>query len=631
MPPRQPLSPLSFETCAQPSDAESDAIVASDDELDEASRESRRRRIESLADTYRRGAPLYILSASLQGPFDKGWVNPWRKNRRRKASSERKVGFKEADSAQNRIVQETDPERRRQSRHAKSPIAPAEPGPASSARSQRSTLPEDERSRGSRPSSGRLKAPTPSGKESQAHGSSPVYRQNNDHWLKGDRNYLRLTQVDTPSSPTSSLSARHLDAKPSKRRSMGGPSRHSASRGSATTDQRQTEGTPVKRVTSRSESSTDNQTPHGSRASVSHAASPAVSGQAVNPEASLCIASSGSHLPKFEYRRRKKSSSKKRRSSSKKDISAPECEKTEQATSLVGDLKPSDERPAPRPVESEANHFTETGERLPSAQRMPKDPGVTDYEPSLHSTALPKRSPNVDASPDAQLSTQAALLHAQQSFQNDLDTPERTTQEKRPASQSPSRSQPPPGSVTPFYRLNTPNPNANDPSNGDRVEGPQMMSTQYMIDAATPFTVGTGKKNKRSGASKSKSSNKKRKKASFAVSLSPSNDRPSHENASASEHPSAEAGTRPQDIQHQSANNQSESQLSALPFTLSGSTPPTAQDGQGNEPADSFDLSQAIAEAGSWLQQSFDLNVDMREVNKTGRSSSAVDVDSAIH
>ncbi|KAM5474985.1 hypothetical protein MauCBS54593_001456 [Microsporum audouinii] len=59
-----PLSPAS-------SDSESDR--------DEAARAAKRRRIEQVARDYLQGQPPFILTATLNGPFDDGWVNPWRK------------------------------------------------------------------------------------------------------------------------------------------------------------------------------------------------------------------------------------------------------------------------------------------------------------------------------------------------------------------------------------------------------------------------------------------------------------------------------------------------------------------------------------------------------------------------
>ncbi|PIG82241.1 hypothetical protein AARAC_000236 [Aspergillus arachidicola] len=68
-------------------------------------------------------------------------------------------------------------------------------------------------------------------------------------------------------------------------------------------------------------------------------------------------------------------------------------------------------------------------------------------------------------------------------------------------------------------------------------------------------------------------------------------------------------------------------------MTLTGTTPPTAQEGQQGFPgADSFNLAEAIADAGSWLQQSFDLNRDLRlcETSKSAPTSSAGTRRSAI-
>lgn len=666
MPPRRSPSPLSFETCPQAADLDTGSIAASDDELDEAGHASQRRRIEKLAESCRWGAPPFILSASLQGPFDQGWVNPWRKNRKRKAGPGCGVGFqKEVERAENHVVQETDAQRRRQRRrYPTSSTAPPESDHGSPARLRSSISPERERGRYSRLSSSKLNRSTSGMKEAQAPGSSQIRRQSNDDWLKRNPKYPCLAHVDSPSSPTNKLSTRRLDAKPLQRRSMEHSTRHS-SRSSSMAGQKET-APPASKSTlvPRPESVTNNNTPHSTELSRGHPNLPASLSEAANPEASICILSSSSHFPKFEYRRRKKSSSKKRRSKSSsiprgeeanpspsthgKNANAPDSPRratpeegaavvehnqigqNHQATLWIGNSKADAEMPGPYPAKDKENNSTAAvaSEELPSAQPVSNNLGITDYEPSLETTSVPKSNPDHGGtSPGAQLSTQAALLLAQQSFKNDLNTPEHafptTSERKMRPSQSPSRKQPP--HVTPFHRLNTPNPDASE-SSRDGVDGPQMMSTQYMIDATTPFTVSTEKSNKRSGAStKSRPSSKKRKKASFAMPSSPLNELSLHGNRTLSKHRSAETGRNSHDM-HQSADNQSsESQRAALPF-LAGSTPPTAQDGQGAEPADSFNLSQAIAEAGSWLQQSFDLNMEMKECSKAGPSAAADDV-----
>ncbi|GAB1214807.1 hypothetical protein ATERTT37_003977 [Aspergillus terreus] len=74
MPPGRAVSPLSLETYSPPpSNNDIDEIVGSDEELDKAGRAAQRQRIQKLADAYNEGKPLFILSASLRGPFDDGW------------------------------------------------------------------------------------------------------------------------------------------------------------------------------------------------------------------------------------------------------------------------------------------------------------------------------------------------------------------------------------------------------------------------------------------------------------------------------------------------------------------------------------------------------------------------------
>ncbi|EHY53253.1 hypothetical protein ABEF92_001087 [Exophiala dermatitidis] len=53
-----------------------------DVEEDPEHRAAKRRRIETYAAAYRRGESLFIATAQLKGPFDKGWKNPWAQKRR---------------------------------------------------------------------------------------------------------------------------------------------------------------------------------------------------------------------------------------------------------------------------------------------------------------------------------------------------------------------------------------------------------------------------------------------------------------------------------------------------------------------------------------------------------------------
>ncbi|KIW20954.1 hypothetical protein PV08_01533 [Exophiala spinifera] len=54
----------------------------SDEEIDDEQRAAKKRRIQSYATSYLRGEPIFIATAHLNGPFGKGWRNPWLKKRK---------------------------------------------------------------------------------------------------------------------------------------------------------------------------------------------------------------------------------------------------------------------------------------------------------------------------------------------------------------------------------------------------------------------------------------------------------------------------------------------------------------------------------------------------------------------
>lgn len=153
----------------------------------------------------------------------------------------------------------------------------------------------------------------------------------------------------------------------------------------------------------------------------------------------------------------------------------------------------------------------------------------------------------------------------------------------------------------------------------------QSMNTQFLLDAATPYAFSTEKKQRasRPGSSSPMTRSSKRKRTANMEIPSPSdrsqsitgdNDYHTAESQSSgdegSPRPMAQRSDHPSI--HQCATDAS------LPFTLSGSTPTTGQDGQGaHQGMESFNLSQAIADAGSWLQQSFDLVKDIGPSQRT--------------
>ncbi|KAK2746954.1 hypothetical protein FQN57_002526 [Myotisia sp. PD_48] len=83
--PRPPTSPLFFEPLdSTPAD---NIVEAGDSDgdgnIDDDARAAKKRRIERLAQNYLEGKPLFISTATLRGPFDDDWVNPWKKQPKR--------------------------------------------------------------------------------------------------------------------------------------------------------------------------------------------------------------------------------------------------------------------------------------------------------------------------------------------------------------------------------------------------------------------------------------------------------------------------------------------------------------------------------------------------------------------
>lgn len=82
---RRSTSPITFEAFLS---ADSEAILDipdSEDDLDDTGRAAKRRRVEELGKAYLEGKPLFILSAGLRGPFGNDWVNPWKQPRGKKS------------------------------------------------------------------------------------------------------------------------------------------------------------------------------------------------------------------------------------------------------------------------------------------------------------------------------------------------------------------------------------------------------------------------------------------------------------------------------------------------------------------------------------------------------------------
>ncbi|RMD40600.1 hypothetical protein DV735_g4530, partial [Chaetothyriales sp. CBS 134920] len=104
------------------------------DDADEAEQEERqraakrrRRRVADAAASYLRGEQLFILTASLNGPFDKGWKNPWARKRQKRGeghahgtAAETAVPHKTSEREHKEHKEQAAPKQRRRQRQHRS-------------------------------------------------------------------------------------------------------------------------------------------------------------------------------------------------------------------------------------------------------------------------------------------------------------------------------------------------------------------------------------------------------------------------------------------------------------------------------------------------------------------------------
>lgn len=607
-------------------------MIGSDDELGEEERAAKRQRIEKLAEAHLQGRPLFILSASLKGPLDTGWKNPWKKDRTHKNTGRAERKIQDGKQRRNlrspeKVVKETDPQPSRFLKSGtaeQSPVSVSSPGirwpKAPLIRDSASPTPKGSRSKPTSMRSALSENRPASTSKFFAHANHDKLRPLEDHtfdgpgstdWLKRDGKRSNFGSMNgLPSSPT-----------PKRSMNISNPEKTP---------------NPLSKELLKG----------GKQAPVDTPISPTKRNDLTT--SSFNVVSSTSQLPRFEYRKHRRHVSSPgpkpahKQQGSHTDGSnrllltsvsdVPENNTTGESDVEMADAEPEEEeRPPPQKDQtlqlskslrfatdtegapstySEAQQSTEqsTYPELPSAQVLSGPLGVSDRVPSLHSTAVPKESTDMshDTTPDTQLSTQAALLHAQRSFQDDLDSPNNelgyTPLGRRAMAEAGNDSLL--AQETPLYRPGTSErvvPRSFRDIERDRV---QAMSTQNMIDAVSPFNFSTEKKQRfHQPVSPAKPPSNLRPNDPETTEDNPIPSQVNANPAALSKNASPPLPHSPSAQPSHVNTTKSATQATSLPFALSGSTPTTAQDGQG---AESFDCSQAIADAGSWLQQSLD-------------------------
>lgn len=654
MPTRRQIPRLNLEE-ASTIDYEDCWLLGSDDELDEATRAVKRRRIETLGESYLQGQPLFIASASLRGPFDKGWVNPWRKHRRQHDSGiTRAATVGSVDDTTEFAVPDTN-----DSRNYKG-------GTLSRAKSIRSDIRGYSSSPRTTPhrESGQSKSLWKRESSTSHTGRGPsADLQPAQAWLKRDKKAIDIQNYDPPKSPSSRYASSGADGsiklpkttsrktEPSLARAMkshqtdlrnvrrnkpvSGDSQekhvqavsdrtssvlpgNEYQKSVSDTGQRETS---VLSKTAEIEKSSDGL--HANEDDVSMRDDPAHQEADFPASASsVHIVPPSSRLPEFKYqlakgRSREEIDNQPEHSYSRTENIIPPVDTTRDKEPPPFKAPPpkSQQDQASIPAQSTAtltysekpNDSLTESEKLPSAQIVPKPPGISNCFISLHSAEYRASgaAETATTSVDEELSTQAAFELAQKSFQDDLVTPQRS-------SQSPSKTRKSVKSavrrITPFANVN------NNKSTFDIKIGLKStpganhnMNTQAMIDAFTPFSDAiTGEAGKETGV---------RSDVYLDVVRAQT---PKETDLEISPHSQPRSKSPPHSPSFQAAQEPEEDSLPPLPLTLSGTTPATnQQDGQGYFfSQDAFDVSQVIKDAGSWLQRSFDINEDLKEVTK---------------
>lgn len=263
----------------------------------------------------------------------------------------------------------------------------------------------------------------------------------------------------------------------------------------------------------------------------------------------------------------------------------------------------------------------------PEAQFVPPDPIISGLMPSGPSTDLLEtdkqtKFPGMDEGDSyAHLSTQAAVLKAQTSFQNSVVSPlnHSPPHRRRPATSelgpaAPKRTKLTSSPIPTFQDPPSTNPHALTPEDEDNDEP---MSTQAMVDAMSPFVITTVKK---------------RKRTSFAISpasptLAPFAPR-NHSMSTTPVHtpPPSPPRSKPVPLPlSRTRSKPSSSGLNSFSLAPNGSSTDMYQhDGQQQPPTNylntsSWDLDAAIEEAGQFLGH-WNVEHEARKEGKLGSS-----------
>ncbi|TPX23181.1 hypothetical protein DIZ76_012507 [Coccidioides immitis] len=698
---QRPGFPLSFEPV---SPTPSDTVVWSSDsesEIDDASRTAKRRKIEHLAREYLEGKPLFIFSATLKGPFDKGWANPWKQTRRLLGEQAVECRDEGASITPTGITIESPRSARSHGPPTLANRCHSDTQVQNSETYQecRDSADEERKASGrptdaTRPASNPLFAPerTSIGSRSSIEKNQGASRYpSTTKWLKKDRTKLDRHATDRPRSPSPTPAPRSVrdisQTTVQNRCSSGHTNTMLGSPTPNATEVRVPGFTPINRhvrntasspiaipVTAasrkkpRKSGAKTNMEPRGAVSPYSKkSTSPRSSGEncnngdrAVVHMATATTSGKGSTnqeepfattdtMPdSFKYHRVARQASKQKRITSKvtkSDFSHGH------SSSKANEEKPK--KPTPSlmsntsagpmlsgPVECQEHISTSVSLNLPSAQVIPDQAAYQNQMISLHSTEYAATNGMLISPARDSLdlwSTQAALPIAQKSLQEDFVNPEIKGQgdqtKYRKSLQRSDTENGVNGQITPFQSFYTPRKrNASDHAH-PTTQGPS--STHAIINEIIPYDVSTAKKAQFEHNSPGSNLHSHPQRDDFD-----GHNKTSSEPHAKPVHPRRQPSIRPASNHSNEAPKASipyedfsrESSGTALPFTLPSTNGTRQHDGQGFIAGlGNFDLDQAIADAGSFLQ-SWELHAEVSfQTNRTVASSTGQPAQSILH
>lgn len=707
-------------------------LSCSEDELDEAARASKRRRIEKRAQDYLDGKPLYIFSASLRGPFDKNWTNPWKRAKPHTANPTPNTRILNQGRVGTTPVTET--KNNREESELRSPKrAPSLKGELSGLETSGSTgrlTKSGKNARGvvkrkdnkTRVDSDRTSIPPSSisrfsTKERDEHpvqSAKTHSASSKEGWLKRrPKDQLHIEPLKSPSptpvgrqrgatdTPTGGKKIPRASVETSgftpinHRRYTNAPAHTTTSSPASESLSKDGGINNLQRSSNRNKGSNPRNLITGNNSpcdEATHRSTKKPASETVDTRNNIVkhTAPGDANHFEFEYSRPNPSSNtctKTKQPVSERNLPVnetadlgesgvsfhdfaygiqkpmPEGSSHTQANvraeehkcvNQKGDQHPegsSNENPslAPNTFETDGG-TTETmmSHNITSAQPPPEYAKIPAEIVSLQSTCfaeLKNNTMDTDSieNNEQHISTQAAVSTAQRSFQDALATPDQeprleadTTAIKRPSKSTRSGEKPaqPSHKITPFAAVRSPAQSTNNDAIDRNIPiNPNPINTQALIDAVSPSAASTAKKvrNKVSFPPNNEVDTPTRRDKNRAATppvlaeaspVSPF-EITGFEFSAGSNSSTSHPANPPDPPPIESTRAPSESSLppigSALPLSSTTSTG-TKQDGQHVEDLDNFDLNQAIADAGTFLQ-SWDIEKDLRSFSGNVHSS----------